>query len=371
MKFSASTSDLQRILVKLAGVIPSKSTMPILETFLFQLANNTLSVTATDLVVTSTIELDVTGSEDGTIAIPAKRLLDTVRSLPETNASFTIDTTTNKIHISTPNGEYSLTGEPAKEYPQVPPFQGSSEFVIESSALRKLIHRTTFAVSTDELRPAMMGILIQVKESEIRAVATDGHRLSRFSYVIEKPARLAKDIIVPAKAMTILTKAVETGSCTISTSATHVRFVYDHSVLVSRIIEETYPNYESVIPQDNAKTAIVNRDQAVASIRRVSLYASATTHQVKLELGANSLKLSAQDVDFGGEATETLPCEYSGDPLEIGFNATYLTDILSHMDAERVMFKFGTPTRAGIVVPAEEAQHESTLMLIMPVRINV
>lgn len=371
MKFTASTSDLQRVLVKLAGVIPSKSTMPILETFLFQLANNTLSVTATDLVITSTIELDVTGSEDGTIAIPAKRFLDTMRSLPDTSASFAIDITTNKVKITTPNGEYLLTGEPAKEYPQVPPFKGSSEFVIETSALRKLIHRTTFAVSMDELRPAMMGILLQTKGTEIRAVATDGHRLSRISYVLDNAVRLNKDIIVPAKAMMILVKAIESGTCTVSTSDTHVRFVYDHSMLVSRIIEETYPNYESVIPQDNAKIAIVNRDQAIASIRRVSLYASVTTHQVKLELGANSLKLSAQDVDFGGEATETIPCEYNGDALEIGFNAGYLVDILSHLDTERIMFKFGSSTRAGIVVPAEESQHESSVMLIMPVRINV
>ncbi len=370
MKFTVSTSDLQRILGKLAGVIPSKSTMPILETLLFELVNNTLSVTATDLVVTSIIALDVTGSEDGMIAIPAKRLVDTMRSLPETAATFSIDTTSNKVKITTANGEYSLTGEPAKEYPQVPPFKGSSEFAVESSALRKLIHRTSFAVSTDELRPAMMGILFQAGGSEIRAVATDGHRLSRVSYRTEVPARLAKDVIVPAKAMGILAKAVESGTCTVSVSDTHIRFLYDHSVLVSRIIEESYPNYESVIPQENTKLAVMNRDQVIASIRRVSLYASATTHQVKLELGANSLKLSAQDIDFGGEATETLPCEYDGDGLEIGFNAVYLSDILTHLDADRVLMKFSTPTRAGIIVPAEESQNESTVMLIMPVRLN-
>lgn len=370
MKFTVGTSDLQRILVKLAGVLPSKSTMPILETLLFQLANNTLTVTATDLIITSMINLDVTGSEDGIIAIPAKRLLDTMRSLPDTTATFTIDTTTNKVKITTPNGEYSLTGELAKEYPQIPPFKGSSEFSIESSALRKLIHRTTFAVSMDELRPAMMGILLQAKEKELRAVATDGHRLSRIVYHMASPVQLRKDVIVPAKAMTILAKVVESGICTVSTSDTHVRFVYDNSVLVSRVIEETYPNYESVIPQDNAKIAIVNRDQAVSSIRRVSLYASIATHQVRLELGANSLKLSAQDVDFGGEATEVLPCEYTGDAFEIGFNATYLIEILTHLDTERVLLKFGSPTRAGIIVPADEAQQESTTMLIMPVRLN-
>ncbi len=370
MKFTVSTSDLQRILAKLAGIIPSKSTMPILETLLFNLTNNTLSITATDLIVSSTIELDVTGTEDGIIAIPAKRLLDTMRSLPDISVTFAIDMTTNKIKITTTNGEYALTGELAKEYPVVPPFMGSSEITIESSALRKLVYHTAFAVSTDELRPAMMGILLQASGPEIRAVATDGHRLARASYGVNVPAHLSKDVIVPAKAMAILAKAVESGSCTVAISDTHIRFVYDHSVLVSRIIEETYPNYDSVIPQDNTKIAIVNRDQVISSIRRVSLYASMTTHQVKLELGVNSLKLSAQDIDFGGEATEILPCEYGGDALEIGFNAVYLSDILSHLDTERVMFKFSTPTRAGIVVPAEESPQESTLMLIMPVRLN-
>jgi DNA polymerase III subunit beta len=370
MKFTVGTSDLQRILSKLAGVIPSKSTMPILETLLFELVNNTLTVTATDLVVTSSIGIDVKGSEDGIIAMPAKRLLDTMRSLPDTSATFVVDTTNNKIRITTPNGEYALTGESAKDYPQVPPFKGSSEFVVENSALRKLIHRTAFAVSTDELRPAMMGILVQATGSEITAVATDGHRLSRVRYKMEKPAKLDKDVIIPAKALATLQKAIESGACSVSISDTHIRFVYDNSVLVSRIIEETYPNYESVIPQDNTKEVIVNRDQAIASIRRVSLYASATTHQVKLELGANSLKLSAQDIDFGGEATETIPCEYGGDAMEIGFNAIYLGDILTHLDTDRVMLKFSSPTRAGIIVPAEESQHESTVMLIMPVRLN-
>lgn len=370
MKFTVSTSDLQRILTKLAAVIPSKSTMPILETLLFELVNSVLNVTATDMIVTSTISLDVNGSEDGIIAIPAKRLLDTMRSLPDTNATFAIDTTTNKVKITTPNGEYILTGESAKEYPQFPVFKGNSEFTIESSALRKLVFRTSFAVSSDELRPAMMGILFQAHNTEIRAVATDGHRLARVSYKTESPVQLHKDVIIPAKALAILAKAVESGMCTVSTSDTHVRFVYDHSVLVSRTIEEPYPNYESVIPQDNTKHAIVNRDQVIASIRRVSLYSSVATHQIKLELGANSLKLSAQDVDFGGEATETLPCEYNGDALEIGFNATYLSDILTHIDTERIIMKFSTPTRAGIVVPADELQHEFTVMLIMPVRLN-
>ena len=370
MKFTVSTSDLQRVLAKIGGVVPTKSPMPILETFLFELVNSTLSITATDQIVSSTIAVQVTGAEDGRIAIPAKRLTDTVRSLPVTDATFVIDTALNKIRITTPNGEYSLTGEPAKEYPVVPEFKGTSEIVLDSSVLRKIVHRTAFAVSMDELRPAMMGILLQTNGKEIRAVSTDGHRLSRFIYRPEKGAQLGRDIIVPAKALGILLKGLETGLCTLSTSDTHVRFQYEQTVLVSRLIEETYPNYESVIPADNAKLLTINKDELTSSIRRVALYASASTHQVRFDVASNALKLSAQDIDFGGEAHEVLSCQYSAEPLEIGFNAMYLVDILSHIDGEQVTMRFSTSTRAGIVNPAETLPQEDTLMLIMPVRLN-
>jgi len=358
------------MLSKIGGVIPAKSPMPILETFLFELVNSTLSVTATDQIVSSTIATQVTGAEDGKIAIPAKRVMDTIRSLPATDATFTIDVTANKIRITTPNGEYLLTGEPAKEYPVVPEFKGISEMVLDASVLRKLIHRTSFAVSIDELRPAMMGILLQTNGKEVRAVSTDGHRLSRFVYRPEKGAQLGRDIIVPAKVMGILVKGLEAGPCTISTSDTHVRFKYEQTVLVSRLIEESYPNYESVIPLENTRLMTINRDELINSIRRVALYASASTHQIRFDIASNALKLSAQDVDFGGEAHELLPCQYSADPLEIGFNSMYLVDILSHLDGEQVTMKFSSPTRAGIVSPAETPSQEDTLMLIMPVRLN-
>ncbi len=370
MKFTVSTSDLQRVLSKIGGVVPTKSPMPILETFLFELVNGMLSVTATDQIVSSTIVLQVVGAEDGKIAIPAKRLTDTIRSLPVTDATFVIDTTQSKIRITTPNGEYSLTGEPAKEYPVVPEFKGTSEIVLDSSVLRKIVHRTAFAVSMDELRPAMMGILLQTNGKEIRAVSTDGHRLSQFVYRPEKGAQLGRDIIVPAKVLGILVKGLETGACTVSTSETHVRFQYEQTVLVSRLIEESYPNYESVIPLDNAKILTINREELINSIRRVALYASASTHQIRFDLASNALKLSAQDVDFGGEAHELLPCQYAAEGMEIGFNATYLVDILSHIDGDQITMKFGTSTRAGIVKPAEAPAQEDTLMLIMPVRLN-
>lgn len=369
MKFTTTTGLLQGVLSKVSGVVPTKSTMPILENFLFDLLNNTLTVTATDLEISQTISFEVKGSEDGTIAIPAKRLNDTVRALPDTDIVFIIDVTSSKVNITTKNGEYSLTGESAKDFPAVPPFGGKEEISLDSVLLKKIIHRTAFAVSTDELRPAMMGVLLQSKGSELRSVATDGHRLVRCSYKMPKSG-LKKDIIIPAKALNIVSKSIEGGSVKMGMSDTHVKFDFDKNTIVSRLIDEAYPNYESVIPTENDKTMTVNREQLGAAVRRVALYASATTHQIRLSITKSGLTVSAQDVDFGGEAKEKLDCDYTSDNLDIGFNSTYLNDILSHLESEQVSFKFSSPTRAGIVSPTGDKSDEDVLMLVMPVRLN-
>jgi DNA polymerase-3 subunit beta len=371
MKFTTTTSELQRVLAKVSGVVPAKSTMPVLENLLFDLLNNTLTITATDLEISQTVSFEVKGTEDGKMAIPSKRLFDTIRSFSSNDdAIFSIDTTTNKINIRVGKGDFNLTGENAKEFPAVPPFQSKEEISMEAALLKRIIHRTAFAVSTDELRPAMMGILLQPKEKEVRAVSTDGHRLVRFSYRATKSFGLKREVIIPAKAFSIVGKSIESGTVKMSISDTHVKFDFDRTILVSRLIDETYPNYESVIPAENDKALTVNREQMIAAIRRVALYASATTHQIRLSLKKNSLVLSAQDIDFGGEAKDSVDAEYSSEDLDIGFNSTYLVDMLSHLEAEQVTFKFSTPTRAGIVSPAGEKTDEDVLMLVMPVRLN-
>jgi DNA polymerase-3 subunit beta len=369
MKFTANSTELQRTLSKLGGVIPSKSTMPILENILFELSGGVLTMTATDLAVSLTVTQTVDGKEDGKIAVPAKRLMDTMRSLPDTTASFIIDTASNKIRIHTDTGQYQLTGEGAKEYPQIPPFKSQEQFGIETALLRRIIHRTAFAVSSDELRPAMMGVLFQAKGEEFRAVATDGHRLVKFVHNFKRPVALKKDIIVPAKALQVIVKSVEDGETTIGVSDTHIRFTVGDSVLVSRLIDESYPNYDSVIPTENTKLLQVNREAIIASIRRVALYASATTHQVRFQVGSDGLEITAQDVDFGGEATERIPCSYSDEALEIGFNSVYMIDILTHLDGDEVQMRFSSPTRAGIVAPAGTGAQENVIMLVMPVRL--
>jgi DNA polymerase-3 subunit beta len=180
---------------------------------------------------------------------------------------------------------------------------------------------------------------------------------------------MKKDVVIPAKALLILGKSIDEGDITISISETHVKFTYGPSFLVSRLIDEPYPNYETVIPAENDKQMTVKRDEMISSIRRVALYASATTHQIRFDITKAALQITAQDIDFGGEAKEKIPCTYTGDTLEIGFNSVYLIDILSHLESEQVMFRFSTPTRAGIVSPVG-GESDSILMLVMPVRLS-
>jgi DNA polymerase III subunit beta len=370
MKFIANSTDLQRTLAKLAGVIPAKSTMPILENILFSLQKNVLTLTATDLTISLTATMTVQGIEEGTIAVPAKRLVETIRALPDTSVTFMIDLTSNKIKIVTDDGEYGMSGESAAEYPQMQKLAKTAQATLDAELLKRIIHQTAFAVSSDELRPAMTGVLLQAPGKELRAVATDGHRLVRFTRKADKAFALNTDVVIPAKSLNILGKVLEGQECTITLSEKHVQFSFEGSSLISRVIEERYPNYESVIPADNTKIMTVKRDRIVAAIRRVALYASATTHQVRFDLDGSSLKLTAQDIDFGGEAKETIAAAYAGEPMSIGFNSQYLVDILTHLDTEDVQFKFSSPTRAGIVAPPDGNAQEDLLMLVMPVRLN-
>ena len=370
MKFSVSSSELQKVLGSISGVIPPKSTLPILENVLFELSKDKLNITATDLEISMSVSLNVKGSMDGKIAVPAKRLFETVRSLPTTDITFTADAGNNKIVMQTENGEYRLTGESSENYPSVPAFKGHDDLKMDNETLRRLISKTSFAVSADELRPAMMGILFQIKKSEIRAVATDGHRLVKLENTAFGSGTMEREVIVPAKALNLVLKSIDEKESRVSFNETHAMFSTGNTTLISRMIEEKYPNYESVIPLDNEKKLVADKNQLLSSVRRTALYASSTTHQVRFSLKKGSMTVSAEDIDFGSEAKETLKCDYSSDPMEIGFNSAYVIDILSHIDTDEVVFMFSSPTRASIIKPVTQRDGESLLMLVMPVRLN-
>ena len=371
MKFSASISELQKSLGSISAVIPTKSTLPILENFLFDLSGDQLNITATDLEVYASVSLKVKGSENGKMAVPAKRLLETVRALSEEKVNFKADNSSYKIEMATSNGVYKLTGESSESYPTIPSAKGNDELEVESETLRRLINKTAFAVSTDELRPAMTGVLLQLNKNGIRAVSTDGHRLVKLSNKSFAPSKTEKELIIPAKALNLVAKCIEGAKNKITLNDAQTTFYLGNVTLVSRVIEEKYPNYESVLPLDNDKKLVVDKNQLLSAVRRTALYASSTTHLVRFSMTKNLVSVSAEDIDFGSEAKETIECDYSSDHLEIGFNSTYVMDILSHVDADEVEFMLSSPARAAIVKPAKQQEGEELLMLVMPVRLNV
>jgi DNA polymerase-3 subunit beta len=370
MKFSVSCLDLQKILVKAGSVIPSKSTMPILENYLFKLKEDSLEITATDMEMSILTSIKVAGETNGSMVIPAKRLMDTIRALPNVNLKFSADVNSNKIVMKTDKGEYRLTGQPSSEYPEIPQLKDAEEISIETDLLKRFINKTVFAASADELRPAMTGVLFQLKIGQIRAVATDGHRLVKITNTSFDSLKRERDVIIPTKSLNIISKHFEEPIKSVSIDDANVLFNFGETQMISRVIDEKYPNYESVIPSDNNLTLLVNKSELLSSVKRTSFYASTTTHQVRFSINKNVLSISAEDIDFGSEAKETMACEFSGDALEIGFNANYVVDMLSHLEDEEIEFLLSTPSRAVMIKPKNQSEKEELLMLVMPVRLS-
>ena len=373
MKFTVSSADLLRALSTVNGAVPSKSTLPILECVLFEREEGTLRIAATDLEISIVQRLPVTFEQNGTdakqrIAVPARRLLDTLRALPDLSVTVATDAEFN-IELTTDQGRYKMVGFDGGDYPALPSLDGAQAITAEGALVKHAIDKTGFAASRDALRPAMMGVLFQVRPENATIVATDGHRLVKLvadGITAEQPV----DVIVPAGALALAGKAASEGTCTIRIASGYVGFDFGDTQVIGRLIEEQYPNYEAVIPVENEKRLTVGRDAMLAAVRRVALYSSSMTHQIRLALGADALTVSAEDIERASEAKERVLCDYDAEPMEIGFNSQYLQEVLSNVDGEDVVFEFSSPNRAGVVSPAEGADGEELLMLIMPVMLN-
>ncbi len=373
MKFTASSADLLRALSTVNGAVPSKSTLPILECVLFERVDDRLKIAATDLEISIVQRLSVQFEQNGTdakqrIAVPARRLLDTLRALPDLSVTVTTDAEFN-VELTTDQGRYKMVGYDGGDYPALPSLDDAQTITADSALVKHAIDKTGFAASKDALRPAMMGVLFQVRPDNATIVATDGHRLVKLvadGITAEEPV----DVIVPAGALSLAAKAAGEGACTIRIASGYVGFDFGDTQVVGRLIEEQYPNYEAVIPVENEKRLTVGRDAMLAAVRRVALYSSSMTHQIRLALESDALTVSAEDIERASEAKERVLCDYDAEPMEIGFNSQYLQEVLSNIDGEDVAFEFSSPNRAGVVSPAEGADGEELLMLIMPVMLN-
>ncbi|MCU0383618.1 MAG: DNA polymerase III subunit beta [Cyclobacteriaceae bacterium] len=371
MKFIVNSSYLLKQLSNINGVITTNPVVPILENFLFELDKGSLIVTASDLQTSMITELQVESKEKGNIAVPAKILLETLKNLPEQPVTFSIDEATYSVEIISDNGRYKLSGENATDFPKVPTVSNDFSAEISSEVMARAVNNTIFATSNDELRPAMTGVYVNLAEKNTTFVATDGHRLVRYRRN-DVTSDNGSAIIIPRKALNLLKATLPTENTPVSIdfNLSNAYFKFGNIKMICRLIDERYPDYENVIPTTNPIKMTIGRTDLLSALKRISIYANKTTHQVRLKITGSELQISAEDLDFSNEANERLSCEHEGEDIEIGFNAKFLIEMLNNIDSDQIKLTMSAPNKAGVILPVDKDKTEDILMLVMPVMLN-
>ena len=374
MEFSISSSLLLSQLQIAKGAISTTSVLPALANFLFDLQGNTLKISSSDLDTFITIEVEAKGIEDGLVSVPSRLLLETLASLPEQDLKFRVDFETHSIEVVAMNGLYKLAGESGEDFPNIPEFGEDDEVIdLKAGILLGVISNTLFAVSADELRPAMTGVLFEANEGGFTFVATDAHKLVRYRRSFDNTIS-SRTFIVPKKPLGLLKSILASANADDAVKTvcndTHVHFVYDKVRLVGRLIDGRYPDYAAVIPQNNPNTMTIERAELQNALKRVLLFANKSNYQVLLKITDNRLFLLGEDADFNSHASERLYCEHEGEDIDIAFNALFLSQTLGVLKSEKVKFLLSNGQRAGIVVPTEKEANEDILMLVMPIMVR-
>jgi DNA polymerase-3 subunit beta len=370
MKFIVSSSTLLKQLQHIAGVINANTVLPILEDFLFEVEKNKLTVVATDLETVMRVQLEIEAKENGKVCIPARILLDSLKNIADQPLTFNIDKNFG-IEITSDNGKYKVMGENPDNFPKEPVADDTTSFTMTASALVTAINKTLFATSNDDLRPAMTGVFFELDKKGIQFVATDAHRLVRYKRTDVKCPK-ADSFIVPRKPLNLLKSAIpfNEDEITISYNNNHLFVKHGTTQMACRLIDARFPDYKVVIPADNPYRLTVTKSDFQSALRRVSVFSNKSTNQVALNISGSELQLAAQDVDFSFEGNERMKCQYNGEDLMIAFNAKFLIEMLSAADSEEVNLELSTPTKAGLIKPAEKEENEEPLMLVMPLMLN-
>lgn len=374
MKFIISTNSLLKGLQNISGILSANSLIPIIENFLFEIKDdNTIKVTATDNETRATVSLKpdmVEGS--GTIAIPPKILLNTLKTLPDVPITVQINEDNFAIELIAGDGVYRVAGYNPNDYPELALIENATQISLNSVVLHNAINNTLFACTTDELRPQLMGVFFELTPEYTNFVATDAHKLVRFrrsdikveeyiSFIVhKKPLNLLKNLLMTTDT-----------DVTLQFNNTNVSFSFEEYNITCRLLEGKFPDHEKVIPPDNQNEMIINREVLLNSLKRVAIFASQSSNQVKLGIKGQELTIHAEDTDYSNEAKERIPCNYKGDDIEIGFNSRFLIDILTTLESENARFMMSEPNRAALIHPEENiSEEEDILMLLMPVMLN-
>jgi DNA polymerase-3 subunit beta len=374
MKFVVSSVDLLNHLQNVSRVISSKNTLPILDNVLFKLDGNILELTASDLESTFVTSMELENASDsGSIAIPARLLLDTLKEFPDQPLTFDVNLDDFKIVINSENGQYDLPGQNGDDFPQLPSLKDEKSSVqIPADLLLNGLTNTLFATADDELRPVMNGVFFELSSKELTFVASDAHKLVRYTRSDAKSDNDAS-FIMPKKPSSLLKNILpkESGEVLVEFDMKNAFFTLSNYKLVCRLVEGNYPSYNSVIPTENPNKVIIDRLKLYNALKRVSVFSNQASNLVKLQLTGNQMTVSAQDIDFSISAFERIPCQYEGDDLEIGFKSVFLLEILQNLNSADVVIELSDPSRAGILLPLEkESDSEDVLMLLMPMMIN-
>ena len=372
MNFVISTTALLKQLKSISGVLNSTSSLPILENFLFEIKKGELSIHASDTETTIITKVPVESNDNGSIAIPAKPLIETLSNFPEQPVSFSVDKSRHGIKLTTDNGEFKLTGFNGDEFPRIPVLDSASAMTIKTDVLSNAITKTIFAAGSDDLRPVMSGVFCQFSETDSLFVATDAHKLVRYRRSDAK-GESAASFILPKKPLTLLKNLLSGVDDVVKVeyNKKNASFSFLNTFIVCRLIDGKYPNYEAVIPKQNPNKLTIDRSALLGALKRVSIYSNKATHQVRFKIAGSALDIYAEDLDFSNEAHERLNCVYAGEDLEIGFNSRFMVEMLSNLESDEINLEMSTPNRAGIITPVNKTNpQEDTLMLVMPVMLN-
>lgn len=370
MKFIVSSSSLLKHLQQISGVINANTVLPILEDFLFEIQDKKLNVVATDLETVMRVQMEVESKTNGKVCIPAKILLDSLKNIADQPLTFNIDKNF-AVEITSDNGKYKVMGENPDNFPKEPAADDTTGFTMGSSALLTAINKTLFAVSSDDLRPAMTGVFFELTKDSVQFVATDAHRLVRYKRTDTKASK-TDSFIVPKKPLNLLKNALPDNEdeLTISYNSNHLFVNHGSTQMICRLIDARFPDYKVVIPADNPYRLIVNKADFQNALRRVNVFSNKSTNQVALNITGSELQMAAQDVDFSFEGNERMNCQYDGEDLQIAFNAKFLIEMLNAADTDDVRMELSTPTKAGLIKPTEQGEGEDLLMLVMPLMLN-
>ena len=374
MKFILSSLKLLKAVQSLAGVINSNNTLPILDDFLFNISDNELRITASDLETTMNVTIQPDLVEGvGEVTIPARLLIDILKNLPDIPVSFNIDEATLAIEITTGEGRYKMVGHKSDEFPQIPVLEDASKWEIPADVLACGFEKTVFATGNDEIRPVMTGVFMEMTSNGLNFVATDAHKLVRYRRLDIKTDTLAS-FIVPKKPINQLKNALSgkaDETVVVEFNKTNASFTMSGFQLVCRLIDGKYPNYEAVIPKSNPNKLTIDRQLLLSAIRRVAIFSSKATHQIRFKIAGQELTLTAEDLDYYNEAKERLSCNYSGDDIEIGFNSRFFQEMLGNLSQTEILLEMSAPNRAGLIIPVDNQNaDEDILMLLMPVMLN-